>query len=62
MATETSSVPRWRALADSDPLIAEAIANRLTRRLTNSLELDTQVFLLKRKSNGSEMSLMTLRC
>jgi hypothetical protein len=26
------------------------------------VELDTQVFLLKMKSNGSEMSLMTLRC
>src|SRR5688572_6727949 len=58
MATETSPVPRWRTLIDSDPLIAEAIANEQQRQ-NHGLELIASENFVSRAVLEAAGSVMT---
>ena len=58
MATETSSSARWRALADSDPIIAEAIARERDRQ-NHGLELIASENFVSRAVLEAAGSVMT---
>ena len=58
MATETTNIPRWRTLAESDPLIAEAIANERHRQ-NHGLELIASENFVSRAVLEAAGSVMT---
>ncbi len=58
MATDTSNVPRWRTLADSDPAIAEAIASERARQ-NHGLELIASENFVSRAVLEAAGSVMT---